>query len=72
MFCVSELYKYYHSNDSYIYDINLESEEVQDICNAMSLVQNIDGKLIYQNKNHIKDAEFQIKKQDISRVEDRK
>jgi hypothetical protein len=62
---------YYEENDVYTYDINKESEEVQDICNAMSLVHNINKILIYQNKEDIKDAEFYVKKLGISRVEDR-
>ncbi len=70
MFTDSVLNNYFDNNDSYIYEINEESEEVQDICNAMSLVHNKNKILIYQDKRHIKDAEFYVKKFGISRVED--
>ncbi len=57
--------KFSHDDDQYIYDILEESEEVQDICNAMSLIHNKDRFLSYQNKDDIKDAEIQIKKLNI-------
>jgi hypothetical protein len=62
--------KHFDDNDSYIYEIKNESEEVQDICNAMSLVHNKNKNSIYQEKEHIQDAEFYIKKLGISRIED--
>lgn len=69
-FSLTELGKYHDKNDLYIYDIFEETEEVQDICNAMSLVQNKDKVLIYIKKEYIADAELQIKTRNIGRVED--
>ena len=56
---------FFHNNDKYIYDILEESEEVQDICNAMFLIHNKDRFLSYQNEEDIKDAEIQIEKLNI-------
>lgn len=64
------LSNFFHDDDKYTYDVLEESEEVQDICNAMSLIHNEDRFLSYQNKDDIKDAEIQIKKLNINRIED--
>jgi hypothetical protein len=61
---------YSDDGDQYIIKVLEENEETQDICNAMELIHSKNRLIIYQNINDIKDAEFQIKKSNITRIED--
>ena len=66
----SEAAKYHTDNDTYTYTVKTETSDVADACNAMTLVHNKGHFLIYQKEEHIKDAEYQIKKRGIYRIED--
>ena len=61
---------YSNDYDQYIIKVLEENEETQDICNAMELIHSKNRLIIYQNTDDIKDAEFQIEKLNIFRIED--
>ncbi len=70
LFWAREARKYQTKDDRYIYDVMVEDGTVADTCNAMALVHNHGQIIIYQKDNDIKDAEQEVVKRGIFRIED--
>ena len=64
-----EARKYDDKSDKYIYEVLEEQEAIADACNAMALIHNDNSILIYQKEKDIEDAEKEIKKRGIFRIE---